>query len=179
MTTEEVVSRLVDSCPETQPIVDEHLEDFDNEILLHLLIVDVRRFAIAAFEAGSLEVLTTCLGVVATGMSDGDDDVQNAIGVSFVEDTLPCDPAMQSYIATWPEALQNAAVQLARNTADTSSSEGDQSCRSGAMALEGGRRSRRSFETRLGDDTSNRHEREGAVESSEVVGADVITRNLR
>ena len=108
MTKDEFVARLVAACPETQPIVDEHLADFENEILLHLLIADVRRFAIAAFEAGDIDVLRKCLDAVGTGMS-GDDYVQNAIGVSFVEDTPLWDTTMGPYIATWPVPLKDEA----------------------------------------------------------------------
>lgn len=109
MTEREFVARLSTVCPETQPIVDEHLADFDNEILLHVLIADVRRFAIASFEGEHIELLKRCLDVVDTGMSDGDDYVRNAIGVSFVEDTPLWDAEMRPYVATWPAALRDEA----------------------------------------------------------------------
>jgi hypothetical protein len=109
MTKDEFVARLLVACPESQPIVDEHLADFENDILLHLLIADVRRFAIAAFEAGDIDVLRRCLDAVGTGMSDGDDYVQNAIGVSFVEDTPLWDATMGPYLATWPVPLKEEA----------------------------------------------------------------------
>ncbi len=109
MTKDEFVARLVAACPETRLILDEHLADFENEILLHLLIADVRRFAIAAFEDGDIDVLRRCLDAVGTGMSDGDDYVQNAIGVSFVEDTPLWDATMGPYIATWPVPLKDEA----------------------------------------------------------------------
>lgn len=109
MTADEFVAHLLARCPETQPIVTEHLADFENEILLHLLIADVRRFAIAAFVDDEIDLLRRCLDAVGTGMSDGDDYVQNAIGVSFVEDTPLWDEAMDSYIATWPPPLAEEA----------------------------------------------------------------------
>ena len=48
-------------------------------------------------------------------MSDGNDHVQNAIGVSFVEDTPLWDPTMEPYIATWPQALQTEAAKQRGN----------------------------------------------------------------
>ena len=105
------MASLLAACPETQPIVDEHLADFEEDTLLHLLIADVRRFAIASFEAGDAGVLRRCLAAVGTGMSDGDDYVQNAIGVSFVEDTPLWDTKVEPYIATWPQPLQIEAAR--------------------------------------------------------------------
>lgn len=109
MTKREFVARLSTVCPEARPIVDDHLAGFDNEILLHVLIADVRRFAIASFEGEHIEVLKRCLDVVGTGMTDGDDSVRNAIGVSFVEDTPLWDAEMGPYIATWPAPLRDEA----------------------------------------------------------------------
>lgn len=106
LTKEDFVAHLVATCPEVQSIVVEHRDEFNDEVLLHLVIADVLRFAIAAFEAGDREVLKRCLDAVAAGMSGGDDYVQNAVGVSFVEDTPLWDPAMESFIAMWPPALQ-------------------------------------------------------------------------
>jgi hypothetical protein len=111
LTKEEFVAHLVTTCPEVQPIVAEHRDDFDDEVLLHLLIADVLRFAVAAFEGGEDDVLTRALDAVAAGMSDGDDYVQNAVGVSFVEDTPLWDPATEPFIATWPRALQVEAAR--------------------------------------------------------------------
>ncbi len=103
------VDLLTQSCPETVPIVAEHLIDHDNEVLLHLLIADVRRFSIERFEEGDTAALRLCLDVVAQGLTDGDEHVVNAVAVSFVEDTGWWDPLMQPFMATWPAPLRDEA----------------------------------------------------------------------
>jgi hypothetical protein len=94
--------------PETQPVVDEHLEDNDG-LLLHLLTADLRRYAIQSFDFGKGDVLDRLLAVVDVALRDGTDDVQNAMAVSFVEDTGYWDPAMQPFVAVWPSSLRAEA----------------------------------------------------------------------
>jgi len=86
LTSAEFLERLGVLVPEVEPTVREHLGDNDGEMLLHLLTADLRRLAIAWFSAAQDEPLHRLLDVVATGLSQGDDHVQNAIVVSFVED---------------------------------------------------------------------------------------------
>ncbi len=81
------VEDLVRDCPECVPIIEEHLRDFDGEVLLHLVVADVLRLAIAMFERHNTEGLGRCLSAVAAGLTDGDEYVQNAVAVSFIEDT--------------------------------------------------------------------------------------------
>lgn len=109
ITVVEFVDLLTQSCPETLPIVAEHLADNDNELLLHLLIADMRRFCLERFETDDTEVLRQCLDVVARGLTDGDEYVENAVAVSFVEDTGWWDRLMQPFMATWPLPLQEEA----------------------------------------------------------------------
>ena len=109
MTKEQFVALLTAACPETVPILDEHLSDNDNELLLHLLMADTRRFCIDRFEAGDGEVLSRCLDALAKGLTDGDEYVDNAVAVCFVEDTGLWDPLMEPFIATWPAPLREEA----------------------------------------------------------------------
>jgi hypothetical protein len=108
MTKELFVDELVRRCPEARPIVAEHLHDH-GEILLHLVVADVLRLAIALFNSGEMEALNRCLAVVVTGLTDGTEYVQNAISVSFVEDTPWWDEQMNPFMTAWPEALQAEA----------------------------------------------------------------------
>jgi hypothetical protein len=109
ITVDEFVSLLTESCPEMAPIVAEHLDDHDEEVLLHLLVAPVRRFSMERFEADDADVLARCLNVVARGLTDGDEYVVNAVAVSFVEDTGWWDQSMRPFIAKWPTALQEEA----------------------------------------------------------------------
>ena len=102
---EQLVERLAETCPELEPLIAEHFEYYA-ELLLSLLIADVRLFSISAFENGNLDVLQRCLAVMAAGLEDGDDYVKNVVAVSFVEDTGWWEPGMGAFIDVWPEALQ-------------------------------------------------------------------------
>ena len=97
---------LLTEVPETKSVVGEHLEDYDG-LLLHLLTADLRRFAIESFDAGRSDVLARLLRVIDAALREGTDDVQNAMAVSFVEDTGWWEPSMQRFIDTWPTGLQS------------------------------------------------------------------------
>ncbi|MEQ1702092.1 MAG: hypothetical protein ABMA25_18430, partial [Ilumatobacteraceae bacterium] len=90
---------------------DDHLLEFEGEALLHLLVDDVRRWCVAALAAGEHEELRRCLEVMAHGILSDDDYVQNAVAVSFVEDTPTWDASMASFMAVWPAALQAEAAR--------------------------------------------------------------------
>jgi hypothetical protein len=45
------------------------------------------------------------LGVFETGLREGDEAVENAVAVSFVEDTDWWDDSMRLFIARWPTGL--------------------------------------------------------------------------
>ena len=109
LTESEFVELLTTTCPETQATVDEHLSVNDNEVLIHLLVADIRRFAIDRFEVHDTVPLNRCLIAVSTGLTDGDEHVENAIAVSFVEDTGWWDPEMKPFIAIWPSPLLEEA----------------------------------------------------------------------
>jgi hypothetical protein len=109
--TDHFVAEVLHEVPEVQAVVREHLEDNDGEPLLHLLIADLRRYALQAFDAKESDVLGRLLGAVDRAMRDGDDSVENAIGVSFVEDTGWWDDATKPFIAVWPEGLRAEAAR--------------------------------------------------------------------
>jgi len=49
MTAQEFVDRLVVAVPETRDLVAEHLEDQSGELLLHVMMADLLRFAVAQY----------------------------------------------------------------------------------------------------------------------------------
>ena len=105
MSTEGFVDGLREAVPMTRSLVDEHIEEYDDDVLLHLLVADVLRFAIASFERGDEAVTTPLLDYVDLALRTGNDQVENAIALSFVEDIGWWEPAMQAFIMTWPPAL--------------------------------------------------------------------------
>jgi hypothetical protein len=84
MNSSEFVGRVTDRVPEAGATVHEHLEDNEGELLLHLLMADLRRLAVAWFEDGALEPLQRLLTVVDAGLAEGDEGVENAVAVSFI-----------------------------------------------------------------------------------------------
>lgn len=116
MTAAEFVAELINAAPEAQGLVDEHRCDDDRELLLHLLMADVLRLASSLFERGEASALRRLLDVIDTGLRFGDEYVGNAICVSFVELAGPWEPAIQPFMASWPDALQaEASRQLHGN----------------------------------------------------------------
>jgi hypothetical protein len=85
-------------------VVAEHHEHYE-ELLLHLLVADIREMAIAAFTNGDADLAARIVSVFDEGLREGDERVENAVSVSFAEDTPWYDDERRPFIATWPPAL--------------------------------------------------------------------------
>lgn len=109
VTKSDFVAEVIAAVPETQPLLAERLRDQFGELLLHQFVADLRRFAIASFEQGESERMHALLAVMDKALREGDEDVENAVAVSFVEDTGWWEPAMRPFIATWPAGLKAEA----------------------------------------------------------------------
>lgn len=99
--------------PEVQPVLDEHIADND-ELLLHLFVARARDFAIAAFDKGNRRLSDRMVAIFERGIREGDEAVENAVAVSFVEDTPWWDTSRQAFVDSWPPALR-AEVERQRN----------------------------------------------------------------
>lgn len=108
LTTKQFVDRLLEAAPEVQPLLDEHLADFD-EVLPHLLVARVRDMTIEAFDGGDHELASRIVDVLDEGLRIGDESVENAVAVSFVGDTPLWDPARKRFINSWPQGLRDEA----------------------------------------------------------------------
>lgn len=104
MDADAFVQELLTKVPEAGLVLDQHLRDND-ELLLHLFVGDLRLTCEAAWSAGNHEVLSRVLTFLDVALSHGDDYVENAVAVSFVEDSEWWEPRLQNYIAIWPPAL--------------------------------------------------------------------------
>lgn len=113
MTAADSLNRLAADVPEAQLAVVQHLEDHEG-LLLHLLTADLRRFAIQCFDAGQDEVMQRLLNLIDLALREGTEEVENAVSVSFVEDTGWWDPATQPFIEAWPPGLR-AELDRQRN----------------------------------------------------------------
>jgi hypothetical protein len=113
MTADEFVQRLVE-VGEVRAILEEHLADNEGELLLHPFVDRVRDLAIASFDTGDRALSDRIVAVFDSGLREGDDRVENAVSVSFVEDTPWWDADRQAFIASWPPALR-AEAERQRN----------------------------------------------------------------
>ena len=119
MSQESFVATLVRECPEVRSLVKARIREWNGDIVLHVIVADVRLLALKMFDAHETEALNRCLGVVATGLIHGDGNVQDAVAVSFVERTPWWDTEMVPFIASWPEVLQAEAQRRRPATAGT------------------------------------------------------------
>jgi hypothetical protein len=108
------VSRARSTDPRIAAVVDEHLTENDDELLVHLLIADFRRQAQAAHDTHDFALRDTLLALLDWGIAEGDEALDNAISISFVEDSGWWEPEMDEYLATWPPAL-TAELQRQRD----------------------------------------------------------------
>jgi len=119
MSQERFVDVVVKECPEARRLVEARIREWDGEIVLDVIVADLRRLALAMFEAHETEALSRCLGVVATGLIHGDGNVHDAVAVSFVEGTPWWDTRMLPFIASWPVVLQAESERRRPITAGT------------------------------------------------------------
>ena len=123
LTAHEFVRRLAEAAPEVEGMLSEHLADNDREVLLHPFVAAVRDYAIQHFEAGDRDVSARLVRVFEVGLVDGDDSVQNAVSVSFVEDTPWWAAERAEFIAWWPDRLRAEAEWWASQAQARSSEE--------------------------------------------------------
>jgi hypothetical protein len=63
------------------------IKDFEEwEGLLHLQVSEFRQFTQNAIEAHSFGVVSSCFQIATTALRDGDEELRNAIYVSYLED---------------------------------------------------------------------------------------------
>jgi hypothetical protein len=115
MTSQEFVERLVEEVPETSALVSEHLEDQFGELVLHLLMADLLRFAVERFHQGQFDVSRRCLALVDHALGDGDEYVRNAVAVSFVENVGYGEGETAHFIASWPQRLLDERASQERH----------------------------------------------------------------
>ncbi len=105
MTRGRFLVALLASLPEASPLVAEHLDDQEGTLLLHLLVADLRRFLLDAWKRQDHDVLQRGLALLDGALTTGDEYVENAVAVSFVEDIGWWEPEVQPFLATWPAGL--------------------------------------------------------------------------
>jgi hypothetical protein len=86
ITRSEFAARLAAVAPPVRHLLEDHLAD-NGELLLHPFVTRVRDLAIEAFDEGTSKLSGSLVEVFEAGLRDGDAAVENAVAVSFVEDT--------------------------------------------------------------------------------------------
>ena len=107
MTEQQFVEQLVVEVPEAKVVVKEHLLDQEGELLFHLLMADLLRFSVRAFEDAESDVLQRCLTFVDRALREGIDAVVNAVAVSFVENVGHGPSETPAFIDSWPQGLRD------------------------------------------------------------------------
>lgn len=105
MNPQALMLALLTDVPELGDLIAGHLDDYDGDVLPHLLLPDVLRFSVAQFHAKNLEVMSRCLDVVDRALRDGDEAVANAVAVSFVEHVGFGPGETPEFLALWPRGL--------------------------------------------------------------------------
>jgi hypothetical protein len=100
----EFVEQLEAEVPEAQAEVREHFE-FYGELLLHLLMADLLRLAVRLFHAEEVEAEQRLLNFIDLALRRGDEAVENAVQVSFVEHVGAFPEETPEFIASWPVGL--------------------------------------------------------------------------
>jgi hypothetical protein len=99
------VEQLLAEVPEAGGVVSDHLSDQNGELLLHVLMADLLRFTVQAFHAGQSDVVMRVLGFVDRALDEGDEAVETAVAVSFVENVGVGEGETPAFLAVWPRGL--------------------------------------------------------------------------
>lgn len=78
------MEHLVERMPEFRPVLDDHLDFSGGENLFHMLMGDLGRFYMSTARHES-DLSRRYWMAVEKLASEGDDDVENAVGVSLIE----------------------------------------------------------------------------------------------
>jgi hypothetical protein len=107
------VTWLVGRHPDLAPLLDQHLRDYD-ELLPHVLFGDVTRYAAALARRGDLDDLNGLLSDLDHALGDSDDEVDNLISVSFVENAQGVAGDDEAELRQEIRGHRNLARQLSR-----------------------------------------------------------------
>jgi hypothetical protein len=99
------VMRLVQTLPELQRLFDEHIKDND-ELLPHVFMGDVTRFAVAAVHRDDQARLERLIGFLEGELSKASESVAELIGASFVENLAGEEEAIRAVVAIGGPALR-------------------------------------------------------------------------
>lgn len=104
------IDKLFDQFPGLRPLLDEHLDDMDGELLPYVLLADVARWAQAAYatEPAQVGALVDWLEVE---WSQADADQKDLIGLGFVE-VIPYRPEGAPLLARLGPELTQVASEL-------------------------------------------------------------------
>lgn len=109
MTEDDFYEVLAAEVSEAEEMLAEHRRTWHGVPDVYLLMDDVRSLAMRWFDEGTAEPLRRLFSLVKRGLTQGDELLVDAVRSGFVGYTPPWDPALASYVATWPPALRAEA----------------------------------------------------------------------
>jgi hypothetical protein len=92
------VNKLLEQVPELRHVYDEHIHNND-ELLPHVFLGDVTRYVVQQVylgETGPAKPVERILSVLEQGMGSGDEQVEELVSVSFVENLVEHDDVLAS-----------------------------------------------------------------------------------
>ena len=102
----EFVEELLATVPQAAGAVEDSCAD-DGTVLVHLLLPDLNRLTVSAFHADDLDLTARVLALVGRGLVEGDEYLENAVAVSFVEHFGAGEGETEDLLALWPRPLRD------------------------------------------------------------------------
>ena len=110
ITNDTFVADLLTRVPEARGVCEEHLDTF-GELLLHLLMADLLRFAVECFQVSDRETLDRLLIFIDRSLRHGDSFVENAVQASFIENVGASPEETPEFITSWPLTLKAERIR--------------------------------------------------------------------
>lgn len=105
VTYADFLSDLALDVPDLGPIVAEHLDDNDGELLPHLLLSDIRQWCLEHVATDPATVQRVVDGL-DRAVGSGDEAIENAVAVSFVEDLMADGAPGEAVLALVPPRMR-------------------------------------------------------------------------
>lgn len=100
-----IADSLVRDVPEFGPILERHVATF-NKVIPYGLFHELTEFVLAANERGDEDTVRRALNFLDAALREGDEMVQDLVGVGFVENLEPWTTTVDEFASTWPNGLR-------------------------------------------------------------------------
>lgn len=115
MSTSDFTDAVIAHVPAARPLVEDNWYDEDDELLLHPFMYELFVLAKSAYAEGDQTTAACILGIVDDGLAFGDEHVQNAVALSFVEHYGAEPDETKEFLSTWPRGLRDELAEQQRS----------------------------------------------------------------